>query len=80
VYNLYKGKEGGLKGHFHISTQELYNVVVKAEKATKRQAKKKGKGKGRAVLYKAESEENIEEEARDESESETEDCIIVDVE
>jgi hypothetical protein len=68
-----------LKGHFHISTQELLKGVVEAELDTKTRAKKNVKTKGRVVSYKAESEEDIEEEARDESESEIEDCIIVDV-
>ncbi|KFY11349.1 hypothetical protein V491_07247 [Pseudogymnoascus sp. VKM F-3775] len=73
-----KGKRVILKGHFHISTQELLKGVVEAELDTKTRAKKNVKTKGRAVSYEAESEEDIEEEARDESESEIEDCIIVD--
>jgi hypothetical protein len=73
-----KGKRVVLKGHFHISTQELYKAVVEAENDTKSRAKKKVKTKGKEVLYEAESEEDIEEEAIDESESEAEDCIIVD--
>ena len=75
-----KGKRVVLKGHFHISTQELCDAVVEAEKATKKQAKKNAKTKGKAVSYDAESEEDIEEEAQDEIESDIEDCIIVDVE
>ena len=67
-----------MKGHFYISTQELYKAVVEAENNTKSRAKKKVKTKGKEVLYKAESEEDIEEEAIDKSESEAEDCIIVD--
>ena len=68
-----------LKGHFLISTQELCDVVVEAEKATKRQARKKAKTKGKADLYKTESEGDIEEEDQDESENEVGDYIIVDV-
>ena len=69
-----------MKGHFYISTQELYKAVVEAESDTKSQAKKKVKTKGKEVLYKAESEEDIEEEAIDKLESEAGDCIIVDKE
>ena len=69
-----------LKGHFHISTQELCDDVVEAEKATKLRVKKSGKNKGKAVSYEAESEEDVKEEAEDEIESDIEDCIIVDVE
>jgi hypothetical protein len=46
-----KGKRVVLKGHFHISTQELCDVVVEAEKATKKQGGKKGKTKGKGVSY-----------------------------
>ena len=42
-----KGKRVVLKGYFHISTQELYDVVVKAEKETKRQARKRAKTKSK---------------------------------
>jgi hypothetical protein len=75
-----KGKRVVLKGHFHISTQELCDAVVEAEKATKKQAKKKNKTKGKADLYKTDSEGDLEEEGQDESESEIGDCIIVDIE
>jgi hypothetical protein len=75
-----KGKRVVLKGHFHISTQELHDAVVEAEKNTKIRAKKKVKTKRRAISYKSESEEEGEEEAMDESESEIGDCIVVDVE
>jgi hypothetical protein len=75
-----KGKRLVLKGHFHISTQELCDAVLEAEKATRKAAKKKGKRKGNAVSYEAESEIDIEEEASNRSESEIGDCIIVDVE
>jgi hypothetical protein len=63
-----KGKRVVLKGHFHISTQELYDAVVEAEKATKKQAGKKDKTKGKGVSYKAESDKDIEEEVEDQSE------------
>jgi hypothetical protein len=74
-----KGKRVVLKGHFHISTQELCDAVVKAENSTKRLAGKKAKMKGKAISYSAESEGEIEEETQDEIESDLEDCIIVDV-
>ena len=69
-----------MKGYFYVSTQELYNVVIEAEKATKRQARKKIKTKRKTNLYKTESERDIKEEGQDESESETRDYIIVDIE
>lgn len=69
-----------LKGYFHISTQELYDAVIEAEKVTKRKAGKKAKTKGKTDSYETESEKDIEEEGQDESESEIGDCIIVDVE
>jgi transposase len=74
-----KGKRVVLKGHFHISTQELCNAVVEAEKATKKPVGKKGKTKGKGVSYETESEADVEEEGQDESESDIGDCIIVDV-
>jgi hypothetical protein len=75
-----KGKRVVLKGHFHISTQELCAAVVKAEKVTRKQARKKVKTKGKAILYDTESEKDTEEEAQDGIESDLEDCIVVDVE
>jgi hypothetical protein len=75
-----KGKRVVLKGYFYISTQELYNAIVTAKKATKKQAKKKRKTKDKVSLYKAESEEEVEEEGQDNSKSIIGDCIIVDVE
>ena len=69
-----------MKGHFHISTQELHKAVVAAKLDTKTRAKKRVGIKGRAMSYEAKSKEHIEEEAIDEPESEIEDCIIVDVE
>jgi hypothetical protein len=51
-----------LKGHFHISMQELCNTVIAAEKATKKQTKKKRKTKDKINLYKIESEEEVKEE------------------
>jgi hypothetical protein len=74
-----KGKRVVLKGHFHISTQELCDAVVEAEKATKRQEGKKAKTKGKGISYEAESDEDIEEEAQDEIESDIEDFIVVDL-
>ncbi|KFZ24776.1 hypothetical protein V502_00745 [Pseudogymnoascus sp. VKM F-4520 (FW-2644)] len=74
-----KGKRVVLKGHFHISTQELCNAVVEAEKAAKKPVGKKGRKRSKAALYEAESEEDVEDEALDAIESEDEDCIIVDV-
>ena len=75
-----KGKRVVLKGHFHVSTQELCDAVINAEKETKRRARKRAKTKGKTDSYETESEEDIEEEDQHKSESEIEDCIIVDVE
>jgi hypothetical protein len=75
-----KGKRVVLKGHFHISTHELCDAVVEAEKATKKQAGKKGKTKGKSVSYDVESDKDIEEEVEDQSESDIWDCIVVDFE
>jgi hypothetical protein len=72
-----KGKRVILKGHFHISTQELCDAVVEAEKDTKERAKKKEKKKTKAISYESESGEEVEEEEQEESESEVIDCIIV---
>ena len=69
-----------LKGHFHISTQELCDAVVEAEKVTKRQARKKAKTKGKADSYETESKRDIEEEDQDESKNKVRDYIIVDIE
>jgi hypothetical protein len=44
-----KGKRVVLKGHFHISKQELCDVVVEAEKARKKQAKTKGKANSKRI-------------------------------
>ena len=54
------------KGQFHISTQELLDAVIKADRNTKSRAKKKMK------QGEPETEGNIEKEARDELESEAE--------
>jgi len=75
-----KGKRVVLKGHFHISTQELHKAVVAAKLDTKTRAKKRVGIKGRAMSYEAKSEEHIKEEAIDKPKSEIKDCIIVDVE
>ena len=74
-----KGKRVVLKGHFHISTQELCDAVVAAEKATKKRASKKRKTKDKEISEEAEIDGDTEEEAEDESESEIKDCIIVDI-
>jgi uncharacterized protein (DUF2267 family) len=74
------GKRIALKGHFLVSTQELCNAVVVAEKATKERASKKRKTKGKKKAEESKTEEDIEEETGDNSESEIEDYIIVDVE
>ena len=58
--------------------QELCDIVVEAEKATKKQASKNDKTKGKSVLYEVESDKDIEEEAEDQSESDIQDCIVVD--
>ena len=42
-----KGKRMVLKGHFHISTQELLGAVVAAEKETKECVRRKGEKEGR---------------------------------
>jgi hypothetical protein len=75
-----KGKRVALKGHFYISTQELCDAVVAAEKDTKDRASKKRKTKGKEISEEAEIDRDTEEEAEDESESEIGDCITVDVE
>ena len=75
-----KGKRVVLKGHFHISTQELCDAVIAAEKDTKERAVKRGKKKGKAVSYEAESKKEVEEEVQEESDSDISNCIIVDVE
>ncbi|KAK9357499.1 hypothetical protein V1504DRAFT_56024 [Lipomyces starkeyi] len=73
-----KGKRVVLKGHFHISTQELHDAVVTAENETKQHARKKVKKRGKAISYEAKSEEDTEEEGKEDIESDIEDCIIVD--
>jgi hypothetical protein len=55
----YRKKKVVLKGHFHVSTQELYNGVIKAEKATKKQARKKAKAKGKVDSYETKSKRDI---------------------
>ena len=69
-----------LKGQFYISTQELCDAVVAAEKVTKKQKEKRGKTKAKVRSYEAGNEEEVEEEGQDESESKIGDYIIVDVE
>ena len=67
-----------LKGHFHISTQELYDAVMEAENVTQKQSQKKRKTKGKHASSDDEIEEYIEEEAEEHSWSDTGSCIIVD--
>ena len=67
-----------MKGHFYISTQELCDAVVEAEKTTKYQVKRKRKRQSKGVLYEADIDKNIEEKTEDQSEIEVENCIIVD--
>lgn len=74
-----KGKRVVLKGHFHISTQDLCDKVIAAEKETKKQAAKRSKKKSKVVILEAESDTDIEEGVEDQFESDTEDCIIVDI-
>ena len=73
-----KGKRVVLKGHFHISTQELYDAVMEAENVTQKQSQKKRKTKGKHASSDDEIEEYIEEEAEEHSWSDTGSCIIVD--
>lgn len=73
-----KRKRVVLKGHFYISTQELCDAVVEAEKTTKYQVKRKRKRQSKGVLYEADIDKNIEEKTEDQSEIEVENCIIVD--
>jgi hypothetical protein len=60
-----KGKRAILKGHFHISTEELRSQVVEAEEATTQRATKQGstttKQAKKVVLIESEVEEDIEE-------------------
>ena len=73
------GKRVALKGHFLVSTQDLYDIVVAAKKATKERASKKAKRNGKKKTNKAGVEANDREEAKDESGSENRVCIIVDI-
>ena len=74
-----KGKRAVLKCHFHISTQELCDGVIAAEKETQMQAGKRGKKKGKAIFCDAESDGDIEEHAQDETESGVGDYIVVNI-
>ena len=69
-----------LKGHFHISTQELYNAVLEAKQATAKRARKKGKKGGKIEISESENEVDIEEDTDNELENEIGDYIIVDIE
>ncbi|OAF59573.1 hypothetical protein VC83_04036 [Pseudogymnoascus destructans] len=66
-----KGKRVILKGHFHVSTQELCDVVVEVEKATQNLSKKKRKTKDKRVSSDDEIDEYIKEEAGEQSESDS---------
>ena len=60
-----KGKREILKGHFHISTEELRSQVVEAEEVTTQKATKQAstttKQPKKVVLIDSEVEEDIEE-------------------
>jgi hypothetical protein len=73
-----KGKRVVLKGHFHITTQELCDAVIEAEKATQNLTKKKRKTKNKRTSLDTEIDEYIEEELREQSESDSGSCIVVD--
>jgi hypothetical protein len=75
-----KRKWVGLKGHFHISTQELCDAVIAAEKATKTQARKKMKSKAKVRSDEVENECEVEKDGQDDSGSEIGDCVVVDLE
>ena len=72
------GKRAILQGKFHISTQELCNAVVQAEKATSKQKEKKGKKYANDTADKVENTEKVRE-GKDEFEDEIGECIIIDV-
>ncbi|KAK9310877.1 hypothetical protein V1524DRAFT_412283, partial [Lipomyces starkeyi] len=67
------GKRVVLKGHFHISTQELHDAVVAAEIETKQHARKKVKKSGKTISYEAKSEKDTEEEGKEDIETDIED-------
>jgi hypothetical protein len=73
-----KGKRVILKGHFHVSTQELCDAVVEAEKATQNLSKKKRKTKDKRTSSDDEIDKYIEEKAGEQSESDSGSCIVVD--
>jgi hypothetical protein len=64
-----KGKRAGLKGHFHISTKELRDAVIEAEKETVGKQKKGKEIRQKEASYEPESENEIREEVDDELDS-----------
>jgi len=74
-----KEKRAVLKGQFHISTKELRDAVVAAEKETERRSKKtRGKG-NKDTSYEAEIELDYEEDIEEEDSNSECDYIVVDV-
>ena len=69
-----------LKGQFHVSTQELCDAVIAAEKATKTQARKRRKSKAKERPDQVDNEQEVETDGQDDSGSEIGNCIIVDLE
>jgi hypothetical protein len=65
------GERVVLKGHFHISTQELCDALVEPEKDTKTKVVKIVKKKSKTISYEAASQVEVEEECQEESESDT---------
>ena len=58
----------------------MYNTIVTAKKATKKQVEEKKKTKAKISLYKTENKKEVKEEGQDNSESEIGDCTTVNVE
>ena len=54
-----------LKGHLHISTQELCDAVGEVEKATKSQAKKRGRKNREINVYETKNNKDTKEEVGD---------------
>jgi hypothetical protein len=75
-----KGKRVVLKGHFHISTAELRDAVIQAEKDTKRQDRGYDNKKSKQQDNDTGDEEDDAQEAGEETDTDIEDCIVVDVE
>lgn len=64
-----KGKRAALKGHFHISTEELRDAVVEAEKETREKRKKRIEIKQKEASYEPESENEVKEDVNNELDS-----------